>query len=98
MITAEVTKRHETAVMAIHVRWDPPEGSAVLTTEDLGPPLPDKDAARLAVQMRYPIAFYGEPMPGLRHIGVEEIIHVWKDVESHQRGARAVACIVQTSW
>jgi hypothetical protein len=60
-------KRHEAAVMAIHVRWDPPEGSAVLTAEELGPPLPDKDAARRAVQMRYSSAYYGEPMPGLTY-------------------------------
>jgi hypothetical protein len=84
--------------MAIHVRWDPPEGSAVLTAEELGPPFADKDAAKRLVQARYPSAYYGEPLQGLRHIGVEEIIHVWKDLESHQRGARAVACIVQTSW
>jgi hypothetical protein len=84
--------------MAIHIRWDPPEGSTVLTAAELGPLLPDKDAARRMVQTRYPSAYYSAPMPGLKHIGVEEVIHVWKDLESHQRGAKAVACIVQTSW
>lgn len=84
--------------MAIHIRWDPPSGSDVMTLEDLGPPFLDRSAAKREIEARYPGAYYSEPLAGLTHIGAKEIIHVWKDPESWQRQARAVAWIVQTSW
>lgn len=84
--------------MAIHVRWDPPEGSTLMTPAELGAAVADVAAAKQAIEQRYPAAFYSEALPGLVHIGVQEIIHVWKDQQCNQRGARAVAWIVQTSW